>query len=95
MQSHTAGFDVALEGAEAGGDSAAFSSWTTGFSCLSLGAEVVFLLGGATLRDAGAADPTLHLTVAFSKASFILAFRMSAILSIVAFSGLSPTIFMR
>lgn len=43
----------------------------------------------------GAGPPALHLMVALSKASLILAFLRSGNVSIVALSGLSPTIFMR
>lgn len=50
--------------------------------------------GGAALGG-GAPMPVLHLTVAFSNASLIFAFRTSAKGSITAFKGLSPTIFMR
>lgn len=54
-----------------------------------------FLEGAAAGALGGAGPPALHLTVTFSKASLILDFRKSAMLSMVALSGRSPTIFMR
>lgn len=52
-----------------------------------------FFAGGATGGGGFGAPPDLHLTVAFSNASLTLTFRTSAIPSIVALSGRSPTIF--
>ena len=60
--------------------------------------DAVFLLtgpfaaGGAAVFE-GPPAPALHLTVAFSYASFTFAFLTSANPSTTAFNGLSPTIF--
>lgn len=60
------------------------------------GSFVAGFLGGAAAGTlTGAGPPALHLTVAFSKASLILDFRNSAMFSMIALSGRSPTIFMR
>lgn len=49
--------------------------------------------GAAGFGSGGAAPPALHFTVAFSKASFTLALRISANPSRTAVIGRSPTIF--
>jgi hypothetical protein len=94
MDQLTAGLAAVLGGADVL-DWAGPSSGDGVFSCFR-GFEAGFLAAGAdAARGGGAPVPALHLTVAFSKASLILAFLMSAILSMIAFNGLSPTIFMR
>lgn len=90
----TAGFAAAL-GTAAGflgwGSSSSGSGKVVGFRAAAAG----FLAGGGAVARGGGAPPALHFTVTFSKASLILALRMSAIPSMAALRGLSPTIFMR
>lgn len=90
------GFAAFLGGG--GGAASEVSSVTGG----GFGADAAFFFGpaaggGAALDAAlgGPPDPSLHLTVAFSKASLIFAFRTSATLSTTALSGRSPTIFIK
>lgn len=54
-----------------------------------------FAEAAAGVGFVGAGPPVLHLIVALSNASLILAFLRSGRVSIVALRGLSPTIFMR
>lgn len=94
MKLHTAGLATVLEATE-GFEDAETSSGNDDLSCFSGFATAFFEAAVGAALEVGAPPPVLHLTVAFSKASVILAFLISATLSMIAFNGLSPTIFMR
>lgn len=79
----------------AGGASTTGSSGDGAFAEALGGAFLAGALGALAGGARAGAAPALHLTVAFSNASFTFAFRTSAIVSMIAFRGLSPTIFIK